>query len=312
MVFLGIGLVVIGLGLLLFGNRIKIANGDIPIITQKSIPSSGFIAMGAGLVLLVVSSVQTIPAGQVGIPVLFGKVQDNHLEEGLNFINPFMTVVITSVRTDVYTMQGQRNAITALSSDGLRMPMEISVIYRLVASDAPWVYRNLGSDYVGKIIVPASRTAVREAAAEFISQEAYSTRREELADRILEILQARLKKLLSEQGFQSVGIIIQEVLLRNVDLPERLRVSIEEKLSAEQEAQRMQFVLDKERQEADRKSIEAKGIADFQRIITKSINADLLKWKGIEATIELAKSQNAKVVVIGSSKDGLPLILGGQ
>jgi regulator of protease activity HflC (stomatin/prohibitin superfamily) len=191
------------------------------------------------------------------------------------------------------------------------MPLDITVAYRLVASDAPWLYRNIGPDYVDKVIRPAARTAVREAVAGFTAQESYSTRREPLAQRMHELLTLRLKSLLSQhEDFNDrSAFLVEQVMIRNVQLPPKVKDAIEEKLSAEQQALRMQFVLQKERQEAERKRIEAQGIADFQKIVTQGISEPLLAWKGIEATEQLAHSTNAKIVIIGNPKNGMPLIV---
>ncbi|MCD4825441.1 MAG: prohibitin family protein, partial [Phycisphaerae bacterium] len=194
--------------------------------------------------------------------------------------------------------------------DGLRMPLDISIAYRLVADDAPSLYRNLGVNYIAKVIRPASRTAIREAASQFTAQEAYATKRGEVALQTQAGLERRIKAMLSEyEGIKGTGFIIQQVMLRNVSLPNRLRQAIEQKLAAEQEAQQMEFVLAKEKKEAERKAIEAKGIKEFQQIVSEGISDKLLRWKGIEATMEISKSPNAKVVIIGSGKDGLPIIL---
>jgi regulator of protease activity HflC (stomatin/prohibitin superfamily) len=224
-----------------------------------------------------------------------------------------------SVRTETYTMsatngEGQvrgDDSIQALSMDGLSMPLDITVAFRLVPSDAPKVYSDFGADYVDKIVRPASRTAVRDAIAGFTAQEAYATKREALPEKMHALLVERMRALVQErEDFKgATGIIIDQVMLRNIQLPAKVKNAIEAKLEAAQQAEQMQFVLDKERQEAERKRIEAKGVSDFQTIVSQSINANLLQWKGIEATENLAKSQNAKIVIIGSGKNGLPVIL---
>lgn len=263
-----------------------------------------------------------VPAGHVGVAIVFGKVQARPLLEGLNLVNPFAVIEKMSARTETYTMSAVSNegavhgddSIQALSADGLLMPLDITVAYRLIQRDAPYMFRNIGPDYVDKIVRPAARTAVREAIAGFTAQEAYSTRREQLASMMDELLSQRLKALLAQHeefGGRS-GFIVEQVMIRNVQLPPKVKDAIEEKLSAEQQALRMQFVLQKERQEAERKRIEAQGIADFQKIVAQGISEPLLAWKGIEATQQLAHSQNTKVVVIGNPKNGMPLIVPTQ
>jgi regulator of protease activity HflC (stomatin/prohibitin superfamily) len=271
------------------------------------------------VVLFVVSSTAVIPAGHVGVQVLFGKVNARALTEGIQIINPLVDVQQMSVRTETYTMsatatEGQvrgDDSIQALSSDGLLMPLDITIAFRLVGSDAPRVYRDIGADYVDKIIRPASRTAVREAIAGFTAQEAYSTKREALPQKMHDLMTERMKNLLEQrEDFKgAAGFLIDQVMLRNIQLPAKVKNAIEAKLEAAQQAEQMQFVLDKERQEAERKRIEARGVSDFQTIVSQSINANLLQWKGIEATETLAKSPNAKMVLIGGGKNGLPVIL---
>jgi regulator of protease activity HflC (stomatin/prohibitin superfamily) len=265
------------------------------------------------------STVVIIPAGHVGVQVLFGRVKPIALTEGIQFINPFVDVQEMSVRTESYTMsatnaEGQvrgDDSIQALSSDGLLMPLDITIAFRLVGGDAPRVYRDIGPDYVDKIIRPASRTAVREAIAGFTAQEAYSTKREALPQKMHDLLTERMRSLLEqrEDFTGATGFVVDQVMLRKIQLPDKVKNAIEAKLEAAQQAEQMQFVLDKERQEAERKRIEAKGVSDFQTIVSQSINANLLQWKGIEATENLSKSQNAKIVIIGSGKNGLPVIL---
>jgi len=255
----------------------------------------------------------------VGVQVLFGRVQPTALTEGIQVTNPFVDVVKMTVRTETYTMSATSSegtvqgddSIQALSSDGLLMPLDITIAYRLVGGDAPLVYRNIGADYVDKIIRPASRTAVREAIAGFTAQEAYSTKREALPQKMHDLLTERMGALLRQrEDFKgATGFIVDQVMLRKIQLPDKVKNAIEAKLEAAQQSEQMQFVLEKERQEAERKRIEAKGVSDFQTIVSQSINANLLQWKGIEATETLAKSQNAKVVVIGSGRNGLPVIL---
>ena len=279
---------------------------------------SSVLLVGAVL-LFALSCAVIIPAGHVGVQVLFGKVKPTALTEGIQFINPFVDVQEMSVRTETYTMSATSNegptrgddSIQALSSDGLLMPLDITIAFRLVGGDAPRVYRDIGADYVDKIIRPASRTAVREAIAGFTAQEAYSTKREALPQKMHDLLTERMQSLLGQrEDFKgATGFIVDQVMLRKIQLPDKVKNAIEAKLEAAQQAEQMQFVLDKERQEAERKRIEAKGVSDFQTIVSQSINANLLQWKGIEATETLSKSQNAKIVIIGSGKNGLPVIL---
>jgi len=280
------------------------------------------IAFAVGVLVMVGGAIRIVDPGSVGVQVLFGSVREEVLQEGFHVVNPFVTVEEMSVRTESYTMSATRNegaavgddSIATLSKDGLRMPVDATVSYRLSADKAVWVYRNIGPDYVEKIIRPASRTGIREAVSQFSAQEAYSSRRLELAAEITKKLEGSIEGILAKsQGYSGESaFVVQQVLVRNIDIPQRLKESIEAKLDAEQQALKMEFVLQKEKQEAERKQIEAEGIAAFQKIVSEGINDDLLKWKGIEATERLAESTNSKVVVIGGGGDGLPLILNGS
>ena len=267
----------------------------------------------AGIALIVSSGFAQIGVGQVGVSSLFGSVDAQALEPGLHLINPLKNVVQMSTRTETYSAhagqdQTAGDAIDAVSSDGMRMPLDTTVLYRLVQGDAPWVYEHLGEDYGDKVIVPAIRTAVREALSKFTAQEAYGPRRDELTQKMNDNMRRHVRALLDDYGFKGQAVAIQQVLLRNIGIPEQVRDAIEKKLSAEQQSLAMRFVLEKETQEAERKRIEARGIADFQKIVTDGISDKLLAWKGIEATLEVSKSPNAKVVIIGNGKNGLPII----
>ncbi|MBL9098337.1 MAG: prohibitin family protein [Alphaproteobacteria bacterium] len=267
-----------------------------------------------GVLALIASGFAQIAAGRVGVSSLFGAVDSEPLTQGLHLINPLKSVTQMSIRTEaisVHAGPGGRPAgdtVDSISSDGMRMPLDVTVYYRLLPADAPWVYQNLGEDFADKIVVPATRTAVREALARFTAQEAYSTKRDQLALLMQDFLRRHVGALLDDYKFTGQAVVVQQVLLRNIGIPDQVRDAIEKKLAAEQQALAMQFVLQKETQEAERKRIEARGIADFQKIVTEGISDKLLAWKGIEATLEISKSPNAKVVVIGNSKNGLPLI----
>src|SRR5262249_17393180 len=175
----------------------------------------GFAVLGLGFLASILAAFSTlviVPSGHAGVPILFGKVQDRNLAEGLHFINPFAEVVSMTVRTETYTMSSVHDggpvkgagSITALSPDGLMMPLDVTLAYRLVPVDAPWLYRSIGPDFVDKVIRPASRTAVREAIAGFTAQEAYSNRRQELAMNIDQLLTTRLRELLTQhEDFQN-------------------------------------------------------------------------------------------------------------
>lgn len=239
-----------------------------------------------------------IPAGHVGVIDFFGVVSDNTLYPGVNMVNPMANVVKFDART-----QEIREEMSVPSKEGLTVQLELSLLFSLSFENANKIYKTVGEDYVQKILIPQFRSVVRGVTASYEARALYTAEREKLAKRI----EQELSALVAPRG-----ITLEAAPLRKITLPPGLTASIEEKLKAEQESQRMQFVLEKEKLEAERKRIEAKGIADFQEIVSKGISEQLLKWKGIEATEKLASSQNSKVVVIGSGKDGLPIILGGD
>ncbi|MCB0729769.1 MAG: prohibitin family protein [Ignavibacteriae bacterium] len=240
-----------------------------------------------------------IPAGTVGVVDFLGMVSDNTLKPGVNLVNPLARIIKYSFKT-----QELKETMTVPSKEGLPVQLEISLLYRVDPAMANDIYKTVeAGDYLNVILIPQFRSVVRGVTAKFEAKALYTEAREQLANEIT----SELQKMVAQRG-----ITVESAPLRQIALPPRLTQSIEEKLQAEQESQRMSFILQKEKQEADRKRIEAKGIADFQSIVSDGINANLLKWKGIEATEKLANSQNSKVVVIGAGKDGLPLILGND
>jgi regulator of protease activity HflC (stomatin/prohibitin superfamily) len=254
----------------------------------------GFI--GFILVIFLFSAITRVDSGAVGVLTLFGRVTGEVLPAGIHLINPLKTNHELSVRT-----QELKETASVPSSEGLVINLDTSLIYHLDPDKAAEVFRTIGPNYVMVLIEPNLRSAIREATASHSANALYSGEREMVAKQIV--------TQLSNQVGQR-GVVVESILLRDIQLPNTLRASIELKQQAEQEALAMSFRLQKETQEAQRKRIEAQGISDFQRIVAQGISSQLLEWKGIEATESLAKSPNAKIVVIGSGKNGLPLILG--
>ena len=235
-----------------------------------------------------------VPSGHVGVQVLFGKVDDRPLSEGLNVVNPLKRVVLLSIRT-----QEAFEHAEVPSKEGLSVGLDVSALYHLDPAAAPRVFRTLGDGYARVLILPQFRSVIRGATVNHEAKDLYTSGREVVAQEIHE----GLHRLLAERG-----IVLESVLLRKIVLPKMVEEAINSKLAAEQDAERMRFVLVKERQEAERKRVEAGGIADFQRIVTQGISDPLLKWKAIEAAHELSKSPNTKVLILGD-KSGLPIIL---
>ena len=250
------------------------------------------------LAMLASCSVTTIDTGHVGVLTLFGRVTGEQLPEGFHLKNPLKKVSEFSVRT-----LEEKEVAEVPSSEGLLIRLEASLLYRLDPNRVMDVYQKLGPDYLNVLVVPNLRSVMRSVTAAHTASALYSEARDTIAGLML----AELKK-----SVETRGILIENVLLRDIGLPATLKAAIEAKQQAEQDAQRMNFVLQKEKQEAERKRIEAQGISDFQRIVTQGISPQLLDWKGIEATMEIAKSPNSKVVVIGNTKNGLPVIFSGQ
>jgi len=236
-----------------------------------------------------------IPAGNVGVIDFFGTVSDHTLKAGINVVNPFAHIHKFSIKTCEL-----KEAMEVPSKEGLNINLESSALYHLDPMKAAEVYKTIGPDYVDIVLVPQFRSVTRGVTAAFEAKALYTSKR----DTIENLMKIDLDKLVGPRG-----IIVESMPLRKVGLPPALAGSIEEKLKAEQESQRMEWVLAKEKKEAERKKIEAGGIADFQSIVTKGISEPLLRWKGIEATEKLASSTNTKVIIVGAGKDGLPLIM---
>jgi prohibitin 1 len=255
------------------------------------------LAIAAFLIVVVLfAAVARVESGHVGVLTLFGRVTGEVLPEGMHLVNPFKTNNEMSIRT-----QEIKESASVPSAEGLVMNLDTSLIYHVDPGKASDVYQKIGPGYETVLIEPNLRAAIREATASHSANALYTGEREMVAKQIYD----QLASLLGQRGF-----IIESILLRDIQLPATLKTSIEAKQQAEQEALAMNFRLQKEKQEAERKRIEAGGIRDFQQIVAQGISPQLLEWKGIEATENLAKSANSKVVVIGNSKNGLPLILG--
>lgn len=252
----------------------------------------------AALIIALFQIFTIVPAGSVGVVDFWGMVSDNTLKSGVNFVNPLANIVKFSIKT-----QEIKETMNVPSKEGLNVQLEISLLFHLNPDNASRIYKTVGENYQEIILNPQFRSVVRGVTARYEAKALYTSSREQLTKQI----EQELAKLVNPRG-----ITIESAPLRQISLPPGLTASIEQKLQAEQESQRMEFILRKEEQEAERKRIEAKGISDFQTIVSKGISDQLLKWKGIEATEKLANSNNSKIVVIGSGKEGLPLILGGN
>ncbi|WP_069658998.1 prohibitin family protein [Arcticibacter eurypsychrophilus] len=295
------------LGLLVITASFFIARGD----SQAARFSGAIRIVGIVLALLgaSLSMFKVVDAGHVGVKTLYGRVDNDVLYSGLNFINPLVEVTMFDVKTQNYTMSGTHDegnksgddAIRILTSDGLEVTIDLSVLFSVRPNDAPNILKEIGDDYVDKIVRPVARTAIRDNAVSYEAVALYSTKRQEFQDKIFNAI---------NKSFATRGLKLEQLLIRNVTLPESVRKTIESKINAEQDAQKMQFVLQKERQEAERKRVEAQGIADYQRILSTGLSDKQLQYESIIAQKEIALSPNTKVIIMGNSKN--PVILGGN
>lgn len=274
---------------------------------SRPVKTIGVIVMVVGFLT---ACIKQIDAGTVGVQSLFGKVSDGVLTSGLNFVNPLVDVESIDVKTQNYTMSAVRDegdkegddAIRVLTSDGLEVIVDLTVLYRVIPTEAPKILREIGPNYQDKIVRPVTRTRIRDNAVNYEAVALYSNKRQQFQDKIFQQI---------EKDFKVRGLFLESLLIRNINLPESVKKTIESKINAEQESQKMQFVLSKEKQEAERKRVEAQGIADYQKIISESLTDRQLQYEQIKAQKELATSPNAKVVIMGGGK-GVPVILGNQ
>jgi regulator of protease activity HflC (stomatin/prohibitin superfamily) len=293
-------LIILGIALIIVSFTLRLPN------TERPAKIGRYVGIALIILGIISSAFVQIEAGHIGVKKLFGKVQPEVLNSGLNFVNPLMEIEKMDVRTQNYTMSGVNDeghktgddAIKVLTADGLEVTIDLTVLYRVIPSDAPRIVKETGITYEDKIVRPISRTRIRDNAVYYDAISLYSTKRDEFQSRIFKGIEVDFKKR---------GLFLENLLVRNITLPLAVKGTIEQKIQAEQEAQKMQFVLQKERQEAERKRVEAQGIADYQRIISESLTDKQLQYEQIKATMELAKSQNAKIIMMGSK--GTPVIL---
>ncbi|HRG18877.1 MAG TPA: prohibitin family protein [Flavobacterium lutivivi] len=264
---------------------------------------AGFVVIAIGLLS---SAFKQIDAGKVGVKSLYGNVQPDILESGLHIVNPLLDITLFDVQTQNYTMsaihsegaQEGDDAIRVLSNDGLEVVIDLTVLYRVIPTEAPKIFKGIGQNYTDKIVRPVTRTRIRDNAVYYDAVALYSTKRNEFQQRIFKSI---------EDDFKKRGLVLEQLLIRNINLPASVKTTIESKINAEQEAQKMTFVLQKEKQEAERKRVEAQGIADYQRIISSGLTDKQLQYEQIKAQKEIATSSNAKIIFMG--KGSAPVIL---
>jgi regulator of protease activity HflC (stomatin/prohibitin superfamily) len=295
-IFIGIIAIVVGL---------VVANTD-PVMRRykKLITAAGVVIFIIGFAT---SAVIQVEPGEVGVQKLFGKVSPNILQSGLNVINPLVKVVMFDIKTENYTMSGVTDegtkqgddAIRVLSADGLEVIVDLTVLYKVVPSEAPRILQEVGTDYRNVIVRPICRTKIRDNAVYYDAVGLYSTKRDEFQSKIFAAI---------EVNFKERGLLLEQLLVRNITLPESVKAAIESKINAEQEAQKMTFVLQKERQEAERKRVEAQGIADYQKILSSGLSDRLLQYEMIKA---ISASPNSKLILMTNGK-GLPIMVDGK
>lgn len=296
-------IIIVGVVLLLVAYNLKKANSPLSA-------NAGLIRV-IGLVVVVFGilskCVVQVDAGKVGVQSVFGNVKKQTLNSGLNFVNPLADIKELDLKTQNYTMSGVHDegsksgddAIKVLSADGLEVTIDLTVLFRIVSAKAPDIYKQIGLNYVDVIVRPLSRTRIRDISANYDAIALYSTKRDEFQTRIFNAI---------EKDFKDRGLVLEQLLVRNIALPESVKKTIESKINAEQDAQKMQFVLQKEKQEAERKRVEAQGIADYQRIITSTLTDKQLQYEQIKAQKDLAASPNTKIVIMGNSKGSQVLL----
>ncbi len=266
-----------------------------------------FGVMFLSFIFLVASMVRLIPPGNVGVVIVFGKVQETTLKNGLHLVNPFASIEKMSIRTEDYTMSGISregqlrgdDAIQALTSEGLMVRLDVTVWYKLMPEGAAEVYSTLGTQYVDKIVRPAARTSIRNVISNYKVEDIYTQNRESVSIEISENLRSAVKDRKVE---------IERVLLRDVKLPDKVQNEINAKMAAKQEAEKMEFVLDKARREAERKAVEAQGISDANKIIAKSLSGSYLQWYYIQTLQSLVNSPNNTVIVTPFDQKLTPLL----
>jgi regulator of protease activity HflC (stomatin/prohibitin superfamily) len=295
-------IIIIGIILFLIGSSLSNSTSTISKFARP-FKVGAVIAIAIGLMS---SMFKQIDAGEVGVKSLYGNVQPDILESGLHVINPLMDITEFDIQTQNYTMsaihgegaQEGDDAIRVLSNDGLEVVIDLTVLYRVSPTESPKIYKQIGVNYIDKIVRPVTRTRIRDNAVYYDAVALYSTKRNEFQQRIYKSI---------EDDFKTRGLVLEQLLIRNINLPASVKLSIESKINAEQDAQKMTFVLQKEKQEAERKRVEAQGIADYQRIISLGLTEKQLQYEQIKAQKELAASPNTKIIFMNGKNS--PVIL---
>lgn len=257
---------------------------------MRTIINCGLLVLAA---LFILPSCTVVREGQVGVKRTLGKYREKPIDQGLAFFNPFITTV-EKVSTQTENMEVELNLPT---KEGLNIRAEISILYSVDGNKAQEVLRQIGPNYERQVILPVFRSAVADVSARYFAKDMHTGQRSVIEEAIKEQMAANL---------EGRGLIIETVLVKSIQLPTNLARAIEEKLEAEQQALRMEFVLQQSRQQVEQQRIEAEGTRDAQLIIAEGLTPEILRFKSIEAFLELAKSTNAKVIVTDGN---MPMML---
>ncbi|KAJ8613276.1 hypothetical protein CTAYLR_010637 [Chrysophaeum taylorii] len=276
------------------GGYLRVNNREEYVVRAPCCIAFLVIIVVGGLVTLF-TSVRIVQPAHACVVKTFGHISDSVLEPGIHVITPLSTLCCFSLRKQLLETD---NSVP--TQEGLAVDLDVAIIFALDPAKVKTMYVEVGEDYVNTVVAPELASAVRDLTAQQEAKALYTSGRQDIQDRLFDVLNKK---------FDPYGVKLRDVLLKSVKLPAMLTSAIEAKARVEQEAEQMSAVLDKEKSEAERKRIEAQGIADFQAIVSQGISAQLLQWKGIEATEKFAQSPNAKVVLVGNSGASLPVLL---
>ncbi len=290
----GLLFIVIGIALTIAGISAK-KSGNIQAATIGLVGKVGIVV---GILMLVASGIRIIGPGEVGVLDLFGKVSDKEIHSGVNLVNPLMNVHHFSIKT-----QEMQESMLVPSQEGLQVDLEVSILYKMKPDAASEIFKTIGPNFESIIILPTFRSTVRNVSVQYDAKALYTSGREIISKYLLEGMQVAL----DERGF-----IIEKVLLRSIRLPDTVTNAIEDKLKADQEAQKMEFVLEKSKLEAEQKRIEAVGIKDANKIIAEGLTSSYIRWYRIEMLRELVNSPNNTIIIIPEELKSVPMIMMGN
>jgi regulator of protease activity HflC (stomatin/prohibitin superfamily) len=293
-------------------------------LLERHLPSAVIYLMVATLVAVVLypHMVVTVPSGEVGVlwkhfgggTVLDARKLKN---EGFNFILPWNRVFLYDLRLQSFTEH-----YNAISSDGVSLTASVVVRFRLQRDAVPVLHQAIGPNYVQVLVLPGIGSLTREVIAEYTAEQVYSTARQEIQDKIRSLVEERLSEKMMEHAGEegedsyrvsmSSVVILYDILVTGIELPAAIVAAIDRKIEQYYIAEEYKFRIEREKRESERKKIEAEGIRDFQQTVSQGISDSYLQWRGIEATLQLSQSSNAKTIIIGNGKDGLPVILGNR